>query len=100
MGQFVPVEGHKSEDVDQPLARLLLADRDLAEIHLVCLCNGATGASLGGAHTNLEALAEAHRAECRKTAAILRAALVQHLDYPDGNIPCCPSGGETAIDPA
>jgi LmbE family N-acetylglucosaminyl deacetylase len=67
---------------------LLQAHRDLAEIHFICLCNGAAGGSLEGGDTNPDALAEARRAEFRKTASALRAASVQHLDYPDGDIPC------------
>jgi LmbE family N-acetylglucosaminyl deacetylase len=67
---------------------LLLAHRALAELHFVCLCNGARGGSLGDAGANSDALVEARRAEFCKTTAALRAASVQHLDYPDGNIPC------------
>ena len=73
---------------------LLLAHRDLAEIHLVCLCDGARGGSLGGIDNNPKGLIEARRAEFRKTAATLRAASVQHLDYPDGNIPCSATATE------
>ncbi len=69
---------------------LLLAHRQLAEIHLVCLCNGAAGGSLGNADANPDALIEARRAEFLKTAAALRAASVHQLDYPDGNISCSP----------
>src|SRR5258705_7855765 len=58
---------------------LLLAHRELAEIHLVCLCNGAAGGSLGDGEIRPNALAEARRAEFRKTAATLGAASVQHL---------------------
>jgi LmbE family N-acetylglucosaminyl deacetylase len=36
---------------------------------------------------NPDALVEARRAEFRETAAALRAVSVQHLGYPDGNIP-------------
>jgi LmbE family N-acetylglucosaminyl deacetylase len=53
----------------------------------VCLCNGAAGGSLGDADRNPDALVEARRAEFRETAAALRAVSVQHLGYPDGNIP-------------
>jgi LmbE family N-acetylglucosaminyl deacetylase len=67
---------------------LLFAHRDLAEIHLVCLCDGAGGGSLGAADANPSALVEARRDEFRKTAAALRAVSALHLDYPDGNIPC------------
>jgi LmbE family N-acetylglucosaminyl deacetylase len=67
---------------------LLLAHRDLAEIHLVCLCDGAGGGSLESADSNPAALVKARRAEFHKTAVALQAASVQHLDYPDGDIPC------------
>ena len=66
----------------------LLAHRDLAEIHLVCLCNGAGGGSLGNADPHPDALVNARRTEFRKIADTLRAASIQHLDYPDGDIPC------------
>jgi LmbE family N-acetylglucosaminyl deacetylase len=69
---------------------LLLAHRELAEIHLVCLCNGAAGGSLGEVDANPEAMAAVRRAEFRQTAVVLRAASVEHLDYPDGNIPSSP----------
>jgi len=73
---------------------LLLAHRDLAEIHLVCLCDGAGGGSLGDADSKPATLVEARRAEFRKTAAALHAASVQHLDYPDGDIPCSAAAAE------
>jgi LmbE family N-acetylglucosaminyl deacetylase len=71
---------------------LLLAHRDLAEIHLVCLCNGEGGGELDEPHGD-EAdakarLVEARKAEFGKTAGVLKAASVRHLDFPDGNIPC------------
>jgi LmbE family N-acetylglucosaminyl deacetylase len=69
---------------------LLLAHRELAEIHLLCLCKGGAGGSLGEGSANPEALVEARRGEFRKTAEALRAVSVQHLDYPDGEIPCSP----------
>lgn len=67
---------------------LLLAHRDLAEIHLVCLCDGAAGGSLGEPNQDQTALAKARSAEFQNTAAMLRANSVHHLNYPDGNIPC------------
>ncbi len=73
---------------------LLLAHRDLAEIHLVCLCDGAGGGSLGTADSNPTTLVEARRAEFHKTATALHAASVQYLDYPDGNIPCSAAAAE------
>ena len=66
---------------------LLLAHRDLAEIHLVCLCNGAAGGSLDDGHNNDGAMVEVRRAEFRKTSSDLRAASIRHLDYDDGKIP-------------
>ncbi len=66
----------------------LLAHRDFAEIHLVCLCNGAGGGSLGNINPDPSALVNARHAEFRKVADTLHAASVQHLDYPDGDIPC------------
>lgn len=73
---------------------LLLAHRDLAEIHLVCLCDGARGGSLGGPDSDPEVLVATRRAEFGKTAAALRATSVQYLDYPDGNIPCSATAAE------
>jgi LmbE family N-acetylglucosaminyl deacetylase len=66
---------------------LLLAHRKLAEIHLVCLCDGAGGGTLEEPCSPAKALVEARRTEFQKTAAVLRASSVQHLDYPDGEIP-------------
>jgi LmbE family N-acetylglucosaminyl deacetylase len=71
---------------------LLLAHRDSAEIHLVCLCTGEGGGSVGDAGVNPETakrkLVETRKAEFKKTAEALQAASVRHLDFPDGNIPC------------
>jgi LmbE family N-acetylglucosaminyl deacetylase len=69
---------------------LLLAHRDLAEIHLVCLCDGAGGGQLEEHSPDPNALVEVRRIEFQKTAKALRAASVQHLDYADGNIPWSP----------
>jgi LmbE family N-acetylglucosaminyl deacetylase len=69
---------------------LLLAHREIAEIHLVCLCDGAGGGRLEDPSLPPTALAEARRIEFRKVADVLHAASVQHLNYPDGNIPCSP----------
>jgi LmbE family N-acetylglucosaminyl deacetylase len=46
---------------------------------------------------NPDALVEARRAEFRKTAAALRAASVQLLDYPDGDILCSSKEVERSI---
>ena len=73
---------------------LLLAHRDLAEIHLVCLCDGAAGGSLGTSERDPRAMAKARRVEFQNTAAMLRASSVHHLDYPDGNISCSPEDVE------
>src|SRR5262245_52839635 len=59
---------------------LLLAHRGLAEIHLVCLCDGAGGGRLEGHSPCPNALVEARRTEFDKTAKVLRAASVQHLN--------------------
>jgi N-acetylglucosamine malate deacetylase 1 len=66
---------------------LLIAHRDLAEIHLVCLCTGATGGSLGENRDDPKKMAEVRRAEFQRTAKDLRVASVHYLDFPDGNIP-------------
>jgi N-acetylglucosamine malate deacetylase 1 len=73
---------------------LLLAHRGLSEIHLVCLCDGAGGGSLGDADTNPNALVEARRGEFLNAAAALGATSVQQLDYPSGNIPCTAAAAE------
>jgi LmbE family N-acetylglucosaminyl deacetylase len=65
----------------------LLAHRNLAEIHLVCLCLGEAGGSLGESYDDPKKMAEVRRAEFKRTANDLRAASVRHLDFPDGNIP-------------
>jgi LmbE family N-acetylglucosaminyl deacetylase len=71
---------------------LLLAHRNSAEIHLVCLCTGEGGGSMADADVNPETtkhkLIETRKAEFNKTAEALQAASVRHLDFPDGNIPC------------
>jgi LmbE family N-acetylglucosaminyl deacetylase len=69
---------------------LLLAHRGLAEIHLVCLCDGAGGGRLEDANALPSALVAARRIEFQKAARVLGAASVQHLDHPDGNIPWSP----------
>jgi N-acetylglucosamine malate deacetylase 1 len=74
---------------------LLLAHRDLAEIHLVCLCNGAAGGSLNDGNSNGGAMIEVRRAEFRKTASDLRAASIKHLDYDDGKIPTSAAAAQT-----
>jgi LmbE family N-acetylglucosaminyl deacetylase len=77
-----------SDDESIGAGGLLLAHRDLAEIHLVCLCDGAGGGSVEDPKRDPKAIVKARKAEFQKTAAALRAASVQHLDFPDGNIPC------------
>ena len=71
---------------------LLLAHRDLAEIHLVCLCNGEGGGALDepdADETGARArLVEVRKEEFRKTAGVLQAVSIRHLDFPDGHIPC------------
>jgi len=71
---------------------LLLAHRNIAEIHLVCLCTGEGGGSIAGADADPETtkrmLVEARKAEFAKTAEALGAVSVRHLDFPDGGIPC------------
>jgi N-acetylglucosamine malate deacetylase 1 len=67
---------------------LLLAHRDLAKIHLVCLCDGRAGGSLGNSVLDPKAMATQRKVEFQHTAAVLRASSVHHLNYPDGDIPC------------
>lgn len=71
---------------------LLLAHRGLAEIHLVCLCNGEAGGQLDEPGIDNTAakgrLVETRKAEFRKTAGALNAVSVRQLDFPDGGIPC------------
>ena len=73
---------------------LLLAHRTCSEIHLVCMCNGERGGELDHGEDGTSTMAELRRAEFRKTAEILKAASVRHLDFPDGNIPCSPAAVE------
>ena len=77
---------------------LLLAHRNLAEIHLVCLCNGEGGGSLGESAGDPEAtkraLIETRKTEFRKIAHTLNVASVRHLDFPDGGIPCSTTAAE------
>jgi LmbE family N-acetylglucosaminyl deacetylase len=70
---------------------LLIAHRDLAEIHLVCLCNGAAGGSLED-NDDAQKMIETRRAEFRQTAKHLKAS-VYHLDFPDGNVPTDATAG-------
>jgi LmbE family N-acetylglucosaminyl deacetylase len=64
----------------------LLAHKDLAEIHLICLCNGDAGGSLGGEDASTKSMKKVRRKEFHKTADDLRAHSVTHLDFPDGHI--------------
>ncbi len=77
---------------------VLLAHRDQAEIHLVCLCNGEGGGKLGEPETDAggaeSKLVETRKAEFRKTAHVLRAASVHNLGFPDGGIPCSAAAAE------
>jgi LmbE family N-acetylglucosaminyl deacetylase len=77
---------------------LLLAHRNLAEIHLVCLCNGEGGGSLGESAGDPEAtkraLIETRKTEFQKIADTLNAASVRHLDFPDVGIPCSTTAAE------
>jgi N-acetylglucosamine malate deacetylase 1 len=66
----------------------LLAHRDTAEIHLVCLTDGSGGGSVDGPARDLKVLVKARKAEFQKTATTLHAASVQFLDFQDGNIRC------------
>jgi LmbE family N-acetylglucosaminyl deacetylase len=63
----------------------LLAHKDLAQIHLICLCDGNAGGRLE-ADTN-ESMKEVRRKEFHKTAEDLGARSIKHLDFPDGHIP-------------
>jgi LmbE family N-acetylglucosaminyl deacetylase len=65
---------------------LLFAHRNLAEIHLVSICDGAKGGRLDYPFQAAD-MAAARRLELQKTAAVLNATSVHHLDYPDGKIP-------------
>jgi N-acetylglucosamine malate deacetylase 1 len=94
MGKRILVLCPHPDDESIGAGGFLLAHRDLAEIHLVCLCDGAGGGSLEVPDSNSKALVEARRAEFHKTAAALRAASIRHLDYPDGNIPSSATAAE------
>jgi N-acetylglucosamine malate deacetylase 1 len=69
---------------------LLLAHRELAEIHLVCLCDGSRGGSLPDGRKNVKELGELRRAEFEKAATALNATSVTHLNLPDGNVSLSP----------
>jgi N-acetylglucosamine malate deacetylase 1 len=88
MGKRILVLSPHPDDESIGAGGLLIAHRGLAEIHLVCLSDGAGGGGLEGPHTSPTALVEARLAEFEVTATALGAASVQHLDYPSGNIPC------------
>jgi len=64
----------------------LLAHKDIAEIHLICLCDGGAGGSLGSKDASTDSMKEVRRKELRKTAEDLRAHSIKHLDFPDGHI--------------
>jgi N-acetylglucosamine malate deacetylase 1 len=70
---------------------LLLAHRGIAEIHLVCLTDGAGGGSLEDGAVDPATLANVRGSEFRKTAAALNAASLHHLDYRDCSVPCTPA---------
>jgi len=76
-----------SDDESIGAGGILLANRNLAQIHLVCLTDGAGGGDLGE-ETGGKSLVEVRREEFMKTAKCLNAASVHMLDFPDGNIPC------------
>jgi LmbE family N-acetylglucosaminyl deacetylase len=63
----------------------LLAHKHLAEIHLICLCDGNAGGRLGDHST--ESLKDVRRKEFQKTAEDLGARSIAHLEFPDGRIP-------------
>lgn len=67
----------------------LLAHKDLAEIHLICLCEGDAGGQLE-AHST-ESLKDVRRKEFQKTADALCARSIKHLGFPDGHIPIDPT---------
>lgn len=77
---------------------LLLAHRDVAAIHLVCLCNGDHGGGLDQSDndnaTGRNKLVETRKAEFRKAAEALNASSIRHLDFPDGDIPYSPAAVE------
>ena len=64
----------------------LLAHRDIAQIHLICLCDGGAGGRLDRDDAR-QTMKEARRREFHKTADDLRARSIKHLDFPDGRIP-------------
>jgi LmbE family N-acetylglucosaminyl deacetylase len=76
---------------------LLWAHRHLAAIHLITLCQGDRGGSLGSGPPESQAerrqMAELRKAELHKTATALNAASCQFFEYPDGAIPA----DETAV---
>jgi N-acetylglucosamine malate deacetylase 1 len=65
----------------------LLAHKDLAQIHLICLCDGSAGGRLDSENTSPETMKEVRRKEFHKTAEDLHAHSIKHLDFPDGHIP-------------
>jgi LmbE family N-acetylglucosaminyl deacetylase len=69
----------------------LLAHKDRAAIHFICVCNGEAGGSLEDqpldSETARRRMVEVRRGELRRVADAVNAASVHHLDFPDGNVP-------------
>jgi LmbE family N-acetylglucosaminyl deacetylase len=72
---------------------VLFAHRDVAEIHLVCLCDGAGGGRLAEGDSPND-LVKTRQAEFLKTARDLKAVSVRHCHYPDGSIPTTTEAAE------
>ncbi len=65
----------------------LLAHRKTAEMHLVCLADGAGGGRGDPENPDPNALVKARREEFLQTARVLGAASIHFLEFPDGRIP-------------
>ena len=88
VGKCILALSPHSDDETIGAGGLLLAHRDIAQIHLVCLTDGASGGSVADGGSDSMALVKARKAEFQKTARELHAASVHHLNFPDGSIPC------------
>jgi LmbE family N-acetylglucosaminyl deacetylase len=84
-----------SDDETIGAGGFLLSHCGFAEIHLLCLTDGAAGGAVDCDDHAPDALIKARREEFMETARALDAASVQFLDFPDGRLPVTDDAART-----